>query len=76
MPAPHGQNILQDLWTLIIGVLPKVDLRKTQIYGEKWLRFSYENMLGRIGLWAMVKRAWFSKWYGSQMSSAEKSCKG
>ena len=43
-------------------------LKKERIYGEKWLRFSYENLLGRIGLWAMVKRTWFSKWYGSQMN--------
>ena len=44
------------------------NLKKERIYGEKWLRFSYENLLGRIGLWAMVKRTWFSKWYGSQMN--------
>ena len=46
-------------------------LKKELVYGEKWLRFSYENWLGKIGLWAMVKRAWFSKWYGSQMSKAK-----
>lgn len=38
------------------------------VYGEKWLRFSYENFLGRIGLWAMVQRIWFSKWYGNKMN--------
>ena len=46
-------------------------LKKEQIYGEKWLRFSYENLLGKIGLWAMVRRAWFSKWYGNRMSAAK-----
>ena len=40
-----------------------------RIYGEKWLRFSYENILGRIGLWGMVKRTWFSKWYGKKMDT-------
>ena len=39
------------------------------IYGEKWLRFSYENILGRIGLWGMVKRKWFSSWYGRKMDA-------
>ncbi len=43
-------------------------LEKELVYGEKWLRFSYENCLGKIGLWAMVKRTWFSKWYGKRMS--------
>lgn len=38
-----------------------------QVYGEKWLRFSYENLLGSVGMWAMVQRKWFSDWYGKQM---------
>lgn len=42
-------------------------LRKEEIYGEKWLRFSYETLPGKLGLWAMVKRAWFSRWYGRKM---------
>ena len=37
------------------------------IYGEKWLRFSYDNIFGRIGLWSMVQRKWFSDWYGRKM---------
>ncbi len=41
------------------------------IYGEKWLRFSYENILGRIGLWGMVKRKWFSSWYGRKMDATD-----
>jgi phosphatidylserine decarboxylase len=41
------------------------------IYGEKWLRFSYENILGRIGLWGMVKRKWFSRWYGRKMDATD-----
>lgn len=38
------------------------------IYGEKWLRLMYENPAGRFLLWAFVKRALFSKYYGWQMS--------
>lgn len=43
-------------------------LQTEQIYGERWLRWSYENPLGRLGVEALVKRAWFSKWYGWRMS--------
>lgn len=35
-----------------------------QIYGEAYLRFCYENPLGRLALWAVVKRAAFSRLYG------------
>ena len=51
---------------------PYLSVYETEkIYGEKWLRFSYENILGRIGLWGMVKRPWFSKWYGKKMDTPE-----
>jgi len=46
-------------------------LAAEEIYGEKWLRFSYENFFGKIGLWAVVKRAWFSRWYGRKMDKPE-----
>jgi len=39
------------------------------IYGESYLRFIYGNPLGKLALWAAVKRAFFSKWYGHKMSS-------
>lgn len=40
-----------------------------RIYGESWLRFIYGgNVLGRISLWAVVRRAWFSAWYGWRMN--------
>lgn len=41
------------------------------IYGEKWLRFTYKNILGQIGLWGMVQRKWFSRWYGRKMDAAK-----
>lgn len=42
-----------------------------KVYGERWLRWVYSNPLGRLTLWAVVKRAWFSHWYGRRMNSPE-----
>ena len=39
------------------------------IYGESYLKFIYGNPLGKLALWAAVKRSFFSKWYGSRMSA-------
>lgn len=39
-----------------------------QIYGEKWLRWAYENPLGRASVELLLKRAVFSQWYGWRMS--------
>ncbi len=39
------------------------------IYGEGWLRWAYEKPLGRLSVWAMAKRAWFSRWYGWRMAA-------
>lgn len=50
-------------------------LEREQIYGEAWLRWAYETTPGRLALWALVKRAWFSRLYGWLMrrpSSREK----
>lgn len=38
-----------------------------QVYGEKWLRWTYETALGRFSAWALLKRAVFSHWYGWRM---------
>jgi len=38
-----------------------------QVYGEGFLRFSYQNPLGALPLHAMVKRVGFSRWYGKRM---------
>lgn len=43
-------------------------LETEQVYGEGFLRWSYGNPLGAISLNAFVKRPFFSKWYGRQMS--------
>jgi phosphatidylserine decarboxylase len=44
-------------------------LETEAVYGEGPLRFVYENPLGQLALHALVKRAMFSKWYGSRMDS-------
>ncbi|MFA6959128.1 MAG: phosphatidylserine decarboxylase [Opitutaceae bacterium] len=37
------------------------------VYGEKWLRWTYETALGGLSVWALIKRAVFSHWYGWRM---------
>lgn len=39
-------------------------VEKEDIYGEHWLRFTYEKPLGKLFLWFLVKRKLFSSWYG------------
>ncbi len=39
------------------------------VYGEGYLRFTYESPLGALPLHALVKRAAFSSWYGHRMDS-------
>lgn len=43
-------------------------LETEEIYGEKWLRLIYEGPAGNFLLWAIVKRALFSRYYGWQMN--------
>ncbi len=40
-----------------------------KVYGEGFLRWTYKTALGRLSLWAMVKRKGFSDWYGWRMNS-------
>lgn len=47
-----------------------------RIYGEPWLRFIYGgNPLGRLSLAAVVRRAWFSAWYGWRMNQPRSAAK-
>ncbi len=46
-------------------------LETEQVYGEGFLRWSYNNPLGAISLNAFVKRPFFSKWYGRRMSTSK-----
>jgi phosphatidylserine decarboxylase len=38
-----------------------------RVYGESYLRWAYENPLGRLTTRALLQRAWFSQWYGWRM---------
>ena len=42
-------------------------LETEQVYGEGFLKFSYQHPLGVLPLHLMVKRAGFSRWYGRRM---------
>ncbi|MDD3180887.1 MAG: phosphatidylserine decarboxylase [Opitutaceae bacterium] len=39
-----------------------------QVYGETWLRWTYENPLGRLALGLVIKRALLSRIYGWRMT--------
>lgn len=43
-------------------------LETERIYGERWLRFAYENPAGRSLVWLFARRRLFSILYGWQMS--------
>ncbi len=43
-------------------------VEEEQVFGESWLRFAYENPVGRFGVWLFARRAFFSKWYGWRMN--------
>lgn len=45
------------------------------IYGEGFLRAAYGNPIGRAVVWAMVRRAAFSRWYGRKMDRPESRAK-
>ena len=46
-----------------------------QVYGDGALRWTYGTIGGKIALAAMVKRAWFSHWYGWRMDLAKTKAK-
>ncbi|MCA9120583.1 MAG: phosphatidylserine decarboxylase [Planctomycetales bacterium] len=39
-----------------------------KVYGDKFLRWTYGTASGRVALNTLVKRAWFSRWYGWRMN--------
>jgi phosphatidylserine decarboxylase len=46
----------------------KKTIETEQIYGERWLRWTYESSLGRMALNLLVKRAVVSRYYGWRMN--------
>ena len=45
------------------------EIETEAIYGERFLRFAYENPLGRLATTLLIKRAFFSRWYGRKMDA-------
>lgn len=43
-------------------------LKTEKVYGERWLRYAYDNPTGRFFVWLIARRIWFSKWYGRKMN--------
>ena len=43
-------------------------VKTEKVYGETWLRLAYENPAGRLFVWLVARRAWFSQWYGRKMN--------
>jgi len=44
-----------------------------RVFGEKWVRLAYENPGGRFFVWAVARRAFFSRWYGWKMNKTASS---
>lgn len=42
-----------------------------QVYGEGFLRWTYGHPLGALALTALIKRRFFSSWYGRRMSTPQ-----
>lgn len=42
-------------------------VKTEHIYGERWMRLAYENPIGRFLVWGLIRRAFFSRWYGWRM---------
>jgi phosphatidylserine decarboxylase len=39
-----------------------------KIFGERWLRLAYDNPVGRLAVWLLVRRSIFSVYYGRKMN--------
>lgn len=46
----------------------KKTIETEQVYGERWLRWTYETVPGRLALHLLVKRALLSRYYGWRMT--------
>ncbi len=46
----------------------KKTVKTEQVFGEKWLRFAYENVLGEAFVSLLARRRLFSVLYGWQMN--------
>jgi phosphatidylserine decarboxylase len=39
-----------------------------KVFGEGWLQFAYGNPVGRLFVWLLARRTFFSWWYGRKMN--------
>lgn len=39
-----------------------------KVFGEQWLRLAYETPVGRLFVWLIARRKFFSWWYGRKMN--------
>lgn len=46
-------------------------IEEEQVYGDTYLRWAYGTTLGKLTLWAIVRRAWFSHLYGWRMNRSK-----
>jgi phosphatidylserine decarboxylase len=42
-------------------------VKTEKVYGGKWLQRAYGNPVGRLTVWLLIRRIWFSRWYGRKM---------
>lgn len=42
-------------------------MEREKVYGAAWMRWTYANPFGRLALETIVKRPFFSRWYGWRM---------
>jgi len=42
-------------------------VKTERVYGGKWLHRAYGNPIGRFTVWLLIRRLWFSRWYGRKM---------
>jgi phosphatidylserine decarboxylase len=43
-------------------------IEQERVYGAEWMRWTYGNPFGRLALELLVKRPFFSRWYGWRMN--------
>ncbi len=47
------------------------ELKTERVYGERWMRLAYGNPAGRMAVWLIARRAFFSRWYGWKMKKRD-----
>jgi len=44
------------------------ETRTEKVFGERWLRLAYDNPVGRFAVWLLIRRRFFSLYYGRRMN--------